>query len=62
MKATTKNFDCVEMKRRGAARVRADVKDMTKAEQLDYWRKGTAELLAVQATLRKTKKAATRAK
>jgi hypothetical protein len=56
MEATRKKFDCVEMKRKGAARVRAETKDMSKAEQLAYWSKGTAELCALQATLRNSAK------
>ena len=46
-----KGFDCVEMKSRGAVRVRRETEGMTKAEQLAYWEKGTEELLAEQETL-----------
>jgi len=52
METKTKKFDCVEMKRRGAARVRRETEGMTKAQQLAYWKKGTEELLAEQETLR----------
>ncbi len=52
METRTKKFDCVEMKRRGAARVREEIKGLTKAEQLAYWKKGAEELLAEQAALR----------
>ena len=34
----TKAFDCVEMKRRGAAEIYERTKDMTPAELLEYWR------------------------
>ena len=49
----TKTFDCVEMKRRGAARVREKLKDMTPQEQLAYWDKKTSELRSRQDKLRK---------
>ncbi len=52
METKTKRFDCVEMKRRGAARVRREIEGMPKAEQLAYWKKGTEELLAEQKALR----------
>ena len=44
MKAKTRTFDCVQMKREGARRVYELVKDMTKEEELAFWRKRTAEL------------------
>ncbi len=44
----TKTFDCVEMKRRGAQKVMKNLKGKSKQEQLDYWRKGTAELRRLQ--------------
>ncbi len=34
----TKTFDCVEMKRKGAERIYQLVKDMTPAEELEFWR------------------------
>ena len=39
-----KGFDCVEMKRRGAARIYEITKNMTVEEELAYWRKETAKL------------------
>lgn len=51
MEAKPKKFDCVEMKRKGAARVRRETEGMTKAEQLAYWKKGTEDLLAEQEAL-----------
>lgn len=36
---TTKAFDCVEMKRRGAAAVYEALKDKSVEEQIAYWRK-----------------------
>lgn len=40
----TKTFDCVEMKRKGAERIYQLVKDMTPAEELEFWRRGTEKL------------------
>ena len=39
----TKNFDCVEMKRKGAQKVYAATKGMTVEEEVEYWRKRTEE-------------------
>jgi len=33
-----KIFDCVEMKHRGAEKVREQTKDMTSAQELTFWR------------------------
>lgn len=35
----TKTFDCVEMKRRGAEYIYDIVKDMTREQEIEYWRK-----------------------
>jgi len=40
----TKKFDCIEMKRYGAAIIYKKSKNMIRDEQLDYWEKGTEEL------------------
>jgi hypothetical protein len=40
----TKQFDCVEMKRRGAEYVYSIIKDMTPEQEIEYWRKRTEEL------------------
>lgn len=34
-----KTFDCVEMKRRGAARIFERTRNMTLEEKTDYWRR-----------------------
>jgi hypothetical protein len=47
----TKKFDCVEMKRRGAAIVYEKIKDMTIEEQLAYWKAGTEKLQQRQKNL-----------
>ena len=52
MEAKTKKFDCVEMKRKGAARVRSEIDGLNTSEQLAYWGKGTAKLLVEQEALR----------
>ena len=41
---TTKKFDCVEMKRQGAKVLYEQTKNMTREEQLEFWKKGTIEL------------------
>jgi hypothetical protein len=43
----TKTFDCVEMKRRGAALVQEKVAGMTREQELQFWREQT-ELLRQQ--------------
>ncbi|MCK4342351.1 MAG: hypothetical protein KAY37_11585 [Phycisphaerae bacterium] len=40
----TKTFDCVEMKRRGAARVQQAIAGMTPQQELEYWRNQTEQL------------------
>ena len=49
----TKNFDCVEMKRRGSAALYEKIKEMTIEEQLDFWHKGTEKLCRKQKNLSK---------
>jgi hypothetical protein len=41
-----KSFDCVEMKRKGAEAVYRNVASLTKEQQLEYWRQGSASLKA----------------
>ena len=41
MKKTKKSFDCVEMMHEGALRIYEETKDMTKEEELAYWRERT---------------------
>ncbi len=45
-------FDCVAMKRRGAAALSERVKDMSPEEELEFWRRGTEELHALQQRVR----------
>ena len=52
MEKTTKDFDCVEMKRRGAERVHRETSAMTTEEELAYWQRGTEELRSQQGSLR----------
>jgi len=40
----TKTFDCVAMKRRGAARVYEQTKNMTRRELLAFWKSRSALL------------------
>jgi len=44
----TKDFDCVEMKHKGAEKVQARLAGMTREEQLRYWEERTRALLALQ--------------
>lgn len=47
-----KTFDCIEMKREGAKRLRARLEKMTRAEQLTFWRERTDALRRRAATVR----------
>jgi hypothetical protein len=49
----TKTFDCVDMKRRGAERVRKRLEGKTLEEQVKYWASGTKELLKLQKKVRR---------
>ncbi len=40
----TKTFDCVQMKRLGAERVREQTAILTKEQELDYWRERSQDL------------------
>ena len=44
----TKTFDCVKMKRRGAELVQKQLEGKSRAQQLEYWQKGTDELKKLQ--------------
>ncbi len=35
----TKTFDCVEMKRRGAARIYEKTKDLSLEQRIEFWRR-----------------------
>ena len=39
-----KSFDCVETKRKGAEAIYWKIASMSKEQQLEYWRQGSAEL------------------
>ncbi|MDD4888854.1 MAG: hypothetical protein PHU85_02905 [Phycisphaerae bacterium] len=53
----TKAFDCVEMKRQGSRRVYEHIKTMTRAQELAYWRRRTAQLdQRIKAAKRKTRR------
>lgn len=40
---TKKDFDCVEMKRKGGEFVRAETAGMTREQQIAYWKKRSDE-------------------
>lgn len=44
----SKGFDCIEMKRKGAAKVHRDLAGMTREEKLEYWVKVFEELVQRQ--------------
>jgi hypothetical protein len=44
----TKPFDCVEMKRQGAAEVLRRLAGKSRAQQLEYWRRRTEDILKRQ--------------
>lgn len=48
----TKTFDCVEMKRQATLRVHERLKDMTVAQQIEYWRQRSEEFQRDQERLR----------
>ena len=52
-----KSFDCVEMKHRGAAIVQARLANMTREEQLAYWRERGRDLEALREEAISRKKA-----
>jgi len=56
----TKTFDCVEMKRKGAEKVRQETAGMTPEQELAYWQRGTEELRSLQRSRRKTRRANSR--
>jgi hypothetical protein len=39
----TKTFDCVQMKRQAAARLYAMLKDLTREQELEFWRRHERE-------------------
>lgn len=56
----TKKFDCVEMKRRGAENVRAQIAGMTLEQELEFWRGQTEELRRRQTDQRGARKTPTK--
>ena len=48
----TKTFDCVEMKRRGAAALQAKLAGMTRDEELEFWHRENEVLRELQQKLR----------
>ncbi len=50
-----KKFDCVEMKRKSQEMIYNEIKNMSVAEELDFWNKGTAKLKKQQNTVPKDK-------
>lgn len=46
-----KAFDCVEMKRQGAARIHEKIKDLTLQQRIDYWRRRSEAFRRTQAEI-----------
>jgi hypothetical protein len=40
-----KDFDCVEMKRRGAARIHQETKDMTAEQKIAFWERANQQFM-----------------
>jgi hypothetical protein len=49
---TTKTFDCVEMKRRGAEALRQRLAGMTLEQEIEFWRQRSEEFEREQQRLR----------
>jgi hypothetical protein len=43
-----KLFDCVEMKHKGADKIQNRLNQLTRQQELDYWMKGTEDLIKLQ--------------
>jgi hypothetical protein len=54
MKTTKKPFDCVAMKRRGARHVYELTKNMTRPQELAFWRAEEAKLLPARRRARRS--------
>jgi hypothetical protein len=52
----TKAFDCVEMKRQGAAIVQEKIAGMSVKQELDYWRRQTNALRKRQNQIQRKRK------
>ncbi len=50
----TKKFDCVQMKRQGAAKVREQTATLTKEQELRFWQERSQHLRQRQAALKIT--------
>ncbi len=50
----TKKFDCVQMKRQGAAKVREQTATLTQEQELRFWQERSQHLRQRQAALKST--------
>jgi hypothetical protein len=55
---TTKRFDCLDMKRRGAEQVRQRLAGMTLQQEIEYWRQGSEQFRLDQERLHEQAKPA----
>ena len=54
----TKRFDCVDMMHRGAKRIYRATKNMSRDEELEYWRQKASQLQSTQTKRKGTRTAA----
>lgn len=54
-----KPFDCVEMKRRGAEKVRQQTQNMTPQQELEFWQRKTETLRIRQEKIKSSSQIAT---
>ena len=54
-----KEFDCVEMKHKGAEKVQAAIRGMTREQELAYWAEGTQKMREEREQLLRKEGAAT---
>jgi len=55
-----KAFDCVEMKRRGADKVREQIQNMTPEQELEFWQRKTEALRRRQEKIKSASQATRR--
>ena len=55
-----KGFDCVEMQRQAGLRIYEEIKDMTREQELAYWRKQDLRLARRMAAAKRALKAGRR--
>jgi hypothetical protein len=54
----TKSFDCVQMKHEAQERIRKELENLTREQELEYWQKIAEEAMARRETNRREDEAA----